>query len=459
MSTYEIVIDDEFRSLIPPLQPEEFRQLEANIIADGCREPLILWSLSPQACEDCEEDGGHSPGFEFGIHDPQDPYLRDYWSWKCLQDDLHEVSGTHVLVDGHNRFEICKRNNIQFDTVFMQFENRNAAMLWMIDNQFGRRNLADIDRIALARKRESIFRPLAKENEKARKGKQAGSSSANLPNLPIDTRKESAKVAGVGERTYDDGKLILDAAENGEIEPDVVEKVRRKETSIHRVAKDIKEKRQAKKRQEKRKEAASKAEPQFFHSVHIGDFRNHFDKVADGSIAMIFTDPPYDKEAEKLFPGLAEFANQKLAEGGSLVMYLGHLQLRSALNAFEGKLRHWWTCACVHDGGKTLMREYGIRVGWKPMLWFVKGTRDDKQNILSDVVSGATEKSHHDWQQSQSEAEYWIENLCPPDGIVCDPFLGGGTTAAAAIKLNRKWVGFEIDHDQAILAMQRCKND
>ena len=105
------------------------------------------------------------------------------------------------------------------------------------------------------------------------------------------------------------------------------------------------------------------------------------------------------------------------------------------------------------------MREYGIRVGWKAILWFVKKTRDDKQKIVHDVVTGAREKSHHDWQQSQVEAEYWIQNLCPPDGVVCDPFLGGGTTAAAAMKLNRKWIAFEKDHDQAVLAMSRCKHD
>jgi hypothetical protein len=227
--------------------------------------------------------------------------------------------------------------------------------------------------------------------------------------------------------------------------------------SINRVVKDVKEAATAERRTTQRKEAAAKTEPQFFDNVHIGDFRNLSDKVADGSLSLIFTDPPYDKKAEELFEGLAEFAFDKLAEGGSLVMYLGHLQLPSAFKAFDGKLRHWWTCACVHEGGKTLMREYGIRAGWKPMLWFVKGTRDDKQNIISDVVSGTTEKSHHDWQQDQSEAEYWIDNLCPVDGIVCDPFLGGGTTAAAAIALNRKWVGFEIDHDQACVAMGRCK--
>ena len=412
MEVMEIQIDEEFRGLIPPLGDDEFHQLEENIKRDGCRDPLVVWL---------------------------------------------NAFGNPILIDGHNRYDICNRNGVDFDTVQMHFDDRNEAMLWMINNQFGRRNLADIDRIALARKRESIFRPLAKENEKARKGKQAGSSSANLPNLPIDTRKESAKVAGVGERTYDDGKLILDAAENGEIEPEVVEKVRRKETSIHRVAKDIKEKRQAKKRQEKRKEAASKAEPQFFDNVHIGDFRNHFDKVSDGSLSLIFTDPPYDRKAIELFDGLGEFAVAKLADGGSLIAYVGHIQIPDAIAVLSKHLRYWWVCCCLHSGGESLMKEYGIRVGWKAMLWFVKGTRGDKQHIVHDVVSGGREKSHHDWQQAQSEAEYWIENLCEKDGIVCDPFLGGGTTAAAAIAMQRKWVGFEIDHDQAVLAMQRCK--
>jgi hypothetical protein len=403
----QIVIDKEFQSLIPPLGAEELQQLEANIKQDGCRDPLVVW------------DG--------------------------------------TLVDGHNRHEICTRLAIGFETVKMEFADRTAAILWIINNQFGRRNIADIDRIGLAMKREAILRPIAKENQKQSQG-QGKKGLAKLPDLkPVDTRKESAKVAGVGERTYDDGKLVLAAAKAGEITPAVLESVRRKETSIHRVAKDIKERRQQDNRQTKRKEAAAKTEPQFFDNVHIGDFRNLSDKVADGSLSLIFTDPPYDKKAEELFEGLAEFASDKLAEGGSLVMYLGHLQLPSAFKAFDGKLRHWWTCACVHEGGKTLMREYGIRAGWKPMLWFVKGTRDDKQNIISDVVSGTTEKSHHDWQQDQSEAEYWIDNLCPVDGIVCDPFLGGGTTAAAAIALNRKWVGFEIDHDQACVAMGRCK--
>lgn len=105
------------------------------------------------------------------------------------------------------------------------------------------------------------------------------------------------------------------------------------------------------------------------------------------------------------------------------------------------------------------MREYGVRVGWKPVLWFVKGTRHDKEDIVVDVMSGGKEKTHHDWQQSLDEARYWIEHLCPPDGIVCDPFLGGGTTAVAAKQLGREWVGFERDAVQAAIANERLAND
>ena len=38
-----ITINPELQSLIPPLTPEEYAQLEANIVADGCRDPLIVW--------------------------------------------------------------------------------------------------------------------------------------------------------------------------------------------------------------------------------------------------------------------------------------------------------------------------------------------------------------------------------------------------------------------------------
>jgi len=76
------------------------------------------------------------------------------------------------------------------------------AKLWIIDNQFGRRNLPDIDRIALADKKRVILQSQAKKNLSAGGKKHRGNQKsgveglADLPKVPpINTRKESAKAA------------------------------------------------------------------------------------------------------------------------------------------------------------------------------------------------------------------------------------------------------------------------
>ena len=98
-----IQINPTFKSLIPALSAEEYTQLEQNIVKDGCREPLILWG--------------------------------------------------DVLIDGHNRYEICTNNEIDFKTVQKEFSNENEAINWMIDNQLGRRNISPQQRDYLIGKR------------------------------------------------------------------------------------------------------------------------------------------------------------------------------------------------------------------------------------------------------------------------------------------------------------------
>lgn len=406
----KVGIDPEFRSLIPPLGQEELSQLESNLVLDGCRDALVMWR--------------------------------------------------GILLDGHNRKEICERRGIKYRVVEIELDDREAAKIWIIDNQFGRRNLPDIDRIDLARKREGIVREKAKASYDDNVGRppKEGKSSAKLrsnspPKSKVKTSRESAKVAGVGERTYDAGKMVLDAAEKGEIPQETVEKVRRKEKSIHAVAKEIKESRRKAKGEESRKKAAEAGVTH--ESIIVGDFRAHADRIADGSLSLIFTDPPYDRDAIQLYDGLGEFAASKLHDGGSLLCYVGQIQLFEAMAALRKHLRQWWTCCCLHSEGDTIMREYGIRNRWKAVLWFVKDYREDTSAVVLDVMSGGKEKSHHNWQQAESEAAYWIEKLCPTTGIVCDPFLGGGTTAAAANSLGRKWIGFEINADHAAIASGR----
>ena len=93
-------IDPEFKDLIPPLSAQEYAQLEQNLLAQGCRDPIVLWR------------------------------------------------GT--IIDGHNRHRICTTHGIEYATTKLRFPSRQAVVLWILDNQLGRRNITDATRIELA---------------------------------------------------------------------------------------------------------------------------------------------------------------------------------------------------------------------------------------------------------------------------------------------------------------------
>ena len=165
------------------------------------------------------------------------------------------AGGELVVLDGHARRDVWlnaigeakEARSLNPDTpiglaarwpqiVEIELPDRDAALLWIIDNQRGRRNLADLDRIALAAKREQIIARKAKQN--------SGTRTDLLAKLPTGsmthTRAECAKSAGVGERTYDAGKTILQAVEVGTATADVLEDIRHGRATIHGVAKRLK---------------------------------------------------------------------------------------------------------------------------------------------------------------------------------------------------------------------------
>jgi len=172
------IIDKSIKSLIPPLAPEEYEGLEKSIVAEGCRDALVLWD--------------------------------------------------EVLLDGHNRLEICQKHDIKFKVQQVKgIADKEQAKTWVITNQFSRRNLAPIQRVELALKLEEIFQKQAKENEK--RGGNSGKVGRQISDNPVDTKKELAKVAGVSHDTIHKGKAILKNASQ-----ETKEKLRRGESSINR---------------------------------------------------------------------------------------------------------------------------------------------------------------------------------------------------------------------------------
>ena len=111
---YKLQIDEKFKQLIPPLTPNERIQLEENIVKDGCREPLCAWR--------------------------------------------------NIIIDGHNRYEICTRLQIPFFVQYIDFDSREEIITWICANQLGRRNISEETKRYLIGKRYEMDKILGKRN-------------------------------------------------------------------------------------------------------------------------------------------------------------------------------------------------------------------------------------------------------------------------------------------------------
>ncbi|ALN63754.1 hypothetical protein GLA29479_2891 [Lysobacter antibioticus] len=127
----EILVNQELKAYIDPLTEEEHEALERSILAEGCRDALVLWG--------------------------------------------------DVLVDGHNRYGICRKHGLPFQTVQNpRFQSIDDVYLWMIDQHLGRRSVSDFQRGVLAlRKREILA-------ERAAAGAPAAADAGN-DDAPWDT--------------------------------------------------------------------------------------------------------------------------------------------------------------------------------------------------------------------------------------------------------------------------------
>jgi DNA modification methylase len=169
--------------------------------------------------------------------------------------------------------------------------------------------------------------------------------------------------------------------------------------------------------------------------------------IADSSIDCIFTDPPYNLESLLLYKELGKMAFRVLKEGGSLLTIGGHYALPQIFEYMKDSgLTYRWVFAVIHTGASIRMHGQQVFVTWKPLLWFVKGSKLRIPDFVRDSVeSHPPDKSLQEWTQSPVEAEYYIKYLTVPNQVVLDPFLGSGTTGIAAINLKRQFIGIEID--------------
>jgi DNA methylase len=175
------------------------------------------------------------------------------------------------------------------------------------------------------------------------------------------------------------------------------------------------------------------------------------------SIDLIFTDPPYDKASLPLYGELAKFGAHVLRPGGCLVTYLGQYYLPEIIGIFaqEKSLSYVWTFASPNSGHNARVYERKVFACYKPLLMYIKGTKPTCDDFMPDVIGSklkAPSKILHPWEQSIEEAEHFIKYRSYEGQIVLDPMLGTGTSAIAALKHKRKFIGFEKDPDTLKIA-------
>jgi transcriptional regulator with XRE-family HTH domain len=183
----QIEINDMLRSYIDPLTEAEYTALERSILAEGCRDALVLWN--------------------------------------------------EVLVDGHNRYAICQQHSIPFKvTQNTSFRSMEDVMLWMIDNHLGRRSVSDFQRGVLALRKKDIIE--ARSAELA--AKTAAEDASIAPPEPEDapapakvrtSREDIARAARLSNNTLSQIEKIQKTAA-----PELVEAVRAGTISINAAA-------------------------------------------------------------------------------------------------------------------------------------------------------------------------------------------------------------------------------
>jgi hypothetical protein len=152
----QVLINQEFRNLIPPLQSDERHLLEQSILEEGCRDAIIIWK---------------NKGY---------------------------------IVDGHNRYDICTKNNIPYRTFEKDFSDTEEVKIWIKKNQLGRRNLSPYllgeYRIDIAEYQNR--KRLARENVRATQNNKSASAFVNSQKQEsINLTQELAKSLDVGEQT------------------------------------------------------------------------------------------------------------------------------------------------------------------------------------------------------------------------------------------------------------------
>jgi len=420
-----IEIKKEFKDLIPPLTKEEFKQLENNCMSEGIREKILTWN-----------------GF---------------------------------IIDGHNRYEIATRWDLDFETESKHFDNEQDVKIWMAKNQLGRRNLLDFVKGELTDTIEELEKEKGKiisEQKAVFKGNQHSAPLSIIDNEPKhNTQKIVSEKLG-----WSTGKKAMFDVVKKKAPEEVKAKLRTGEVSINAAYKEIKK--EEKKAEYKEKVLQERVETKVSDNIKNGDSLKILETLEDGCIDVVLTDPPYGinyvsnrsifddaitkrgllndgkKEAFKLLDKTCEILQRKTANNAHLYFFCSW----SVFSDFEKIISKYFTIKTPivwdkgNKGSGDLDNDWGNQT--EIILYCVKGKKlvNTRRGNLISVSRLHTSKMVHPTQKPIELIKEILKVSVTDGDFVVDPFMGSGSTIKAANELKYKSLGIELDNEMFNIA-------
>jgi DNA modification methylase len=407
----------ELESLIPPLSNEEFKQLERNILEEGIREPLITWN--------------------------------------------------GILIDGHNRYRIAQEHDMNYETLEKEFENINRVKEWMINNQFGRRNLIAYQRSILGIQLEDIYKEIAKENQ-IRKSDFVPQIVGEQNKKENETDYKIGKIANVSHETIRKVKKIEATAT-----PKIKEKLNTGTMSINEAYKEIKKEEKIETLEIKKKEYTeqSKSDIKISPEIHCIDAVSYLKTFENNTIDLLITDPPYTtdvKDIKSFTKEWIEVALMKVKQNGRLYICSGAYP--DEIQAFIDVLMNQdkfivdnpliWTYR--NTLGITPKMKYNLNY---QLIWHLYSNDSPEldTSITNEMFSvqdinapdGRLGNRLHTWQKPDELANRLIRHGSKKGDLVVDCFACTGTFLIAAAKFDRIAKGCDISEENLKIAKQR----
>ena len=353
------------------------------------------------------------------------------------------------ILDSHHRLKICQELGIKnYPKVIRAGMSESEKITHARKLNIARRHLTSGQKRGLIREQlketpEKSDRQIAqalgvdKNTVTARRKElEAGGEIHHVENIiGSDGKTYTRKPVSVFNPSKREEKALLN--------PEVVERMQNSNANPVTISKQLLTEAKA----ERKSYTLNNTMPEDICRLFVDDIRNGLLEIEDNSVDFVITDPPYKREYLPLYSDLSRVAARVLKNGGSLIVMTGQSYLPEVISYLGEYMSYYWCMTYLTQGQSPQLFQKRVNTFWKPVLWYVKNNYSG--DFTSDILrSPENDKNFHKWGQSFGGMSDIIEKLTNPNDLILDPFLGGGTTGAAAVSMGRKFIGSDISRER-----------